>query len=395
MEGKRGGGAFAPASTSSTRAGKTPESARGSDSDADMADDSLEGYRYKPDGLMKQSFSITTSNGQHLHLISYYSRSHSTAQPLNQPSNDPNLRHIRPQKGMYPESTVHEQQNVPVVTRGPIPGSQYAPPPHTMHGGGPPAYVRPGANHPLGYSSHSGYGWPPSPISTPPHGYPVTHYGGSSHRPPPGQSSAGASPLQYTQNLPPSSAPSTLTPTAYDRPPAALSENHLPPPLPPPLHSRSEPPNGPSSTYAPVLSPRIAHGALISTQQLEQGHHLTSHPLSKVDTRLSGNSTTTTIEAVRDVSRTPPGVMTGHDNVDVHPVRDPPSSSKKIPGIGTLVNGAPDLVDSKSDESGSQTGSHSPRESSKNGIPQDIPSDKLGFGEDVRALRVLDRAFSA
>jgi len=26
---------------------------------------------------------------------------------------------------------------------------------------------------------------------------------------------------------------------------------------------------------------------------------------------------------------------------------------------------------------------------------QDIPSEKLGFGEDMRALRVLDRAFAA
>ncbi|KAF2102067.1 hypothetical protein NA57DRAFT_10078, partial [Rhizodiscina lignyota] len=56
-----------------------------------------------PDGLMKQSFSITTNSGQHLHLISYYARSQPTQAPLKQPSNDPTLRHIRPAKGMYPE----------------------------------------------------------------------------------------------------------------------------------------------------------------------------------------------------------------------------------------------------------------------------------------------------
>lgn len=59
MEGKRGGGI---AQSSSSRAGKTPESTRGSDDDrADGPDDGPDGYRYKPDGLMKQSFSITTS----------------------------------------------------------------------------------------------------------------------------------------------------------------------------------------------------------------------------------------------------------------------------------------------------------------------------------------------
>ena len=31
-----------------------------------MGDDGPDGYRYKPDGLMKQSFSITTQSGQHL-----------------------------------------------------------------------------------------------------------------------------------------------------------------------------------------------------------------------------------------------------------------------------------------------------------------------------------------
>ena len=37
----------------------------------------------------------------------------------------------------------------------------------------------------------------------------------------------------------------------------------------------------------------------------------------------------------------------------------------------------------------------SPSSSSSKGKdgPQDIPSDKVGFGEDMRALKVLDRAF--
>src|SRR6266516_1761161 len=93
MEGKRGGGHGSQSSNS--RPGKTPESNKGSDEDqAEAAEEGPDGYRYKPDGLMKQSFSITTSTGQHLHLISYYARSHPTAPGLQQPSTDPNLRGI-------------------------------------------------------------------------------------------------------------------------------------------------------------------------------------------------------------------------------------------------------------------------------------------------------------
>ncbi|RKF81212.1 putative camp-independent regulatory protein pac2 [Golovinomyces cichoracearum] len=84
----------------------TPESSRASDED--MEEENPDGYRYKPDGLMKQSFSISTSTGQHLHLISYYSRSNPNAMKLPQPTSDPKLRHIVPTKEVYPESVIHE-----------------------------------------------------------------------------------------------------------------------------------------------------------------------------------------------------------------------------------------------------------------------------------------------
>ncbi|CAK42817.1 uncharacterized protein An16g03190 [Aspergillus niger] len=159
MEGKRGGTGVAQ--TTMSRAGKTPESTRGSDDDrGDGADEGPDGYRYKPDGLMKQSFSITTSTGQHLHLISYYSRSHPSAANLQQPSTDPNLRHVRPQKGLYPESTVNDQQNLPVVTRGPMAGAAYVPPhPMAPYGRSPAAHAAP-------YTPS--YTWPPTPLATPP-----------------------------------------------------------------------------------------------------------------------------------------------------------------------------------------------------------------------------------
>lgn len=158
MEGKRGAG-FTNTNTnnnnnSSRRSnGRTPESGRVSDEDPEGEP---EGYRYKVDGLMKQSFSITTSQGQHLHLISYYSRPHPGAPDLPQPNTDPQLRHIIPAKGMYPESSLHDA-NPPALTRGPMQSYNNSPPEPAgyAYGWGPPPPWAPGA-------------WPPSP-NEPPH----------------------------------------------------------------------------------------------------------------------------------------------------------------------------------------------------------------------------------
>ncbi|KAI0487156.1 Gti1/Pac2 family-domain-containing protein [Xylaria cf. heliscus] len=114
MEGKRGSG-FGTSRRTTT--GRSPDSGRVSD---DEQDGEPEGYRYKTDGLMKQSFSITTSQGQHLHLISYYARPLPGAPELLQPTSDPSLRHITPPKGMYPESSLHDA-NPPALTRAPMP----------------------------------------------------------------------------------------------------------------------------------------------------------------------------------------------------------------------------------------------------------------------------------
>ncbi|RPA79563.1 hypothetical protein BJ508DRAFT_193182, partial [Ascobolus immersus RN42] len=119
MEGKKAGN---NTQTSSRR--KSPGSVGESDDDHEGPD----GYRYKPDGLMKQSFSITTVHHQKLHLISYFARSLPASQELMQPSQDPKLRNIRPPPGMYPESTVHEQQNVPVAPVAPVTPAARPPP---------------------------------------------------------------------------------------------------------------------------------------------------------------------------------------------------------------------------------------------------------------------------
>lgn len=147
MEGKRGSG-FGNSRRSN---GRTPDSGRHSDEDLETEP---EGYRYKADGLMKQSFSITTSQGQHLHLISYYSRPHPGAPDLPQPSTDPSLRQIIPAKGMYPESSLHEA-NPPALTRAPMqPYTNHGPPeqPAYTYAWGTPSWIGP---------------WPPSPNEHP------------------------------------------------------------------------------------------------------------------------------------------------------------------------------------------------------------------------------------
>ncbi len=384
MEGKRGGNGFAP-TVAATRAGKTPDSTRGSDSDLEMGgEEGPDGYRYKPDGLMKQSFSITTSTGQHLHLISYYARSHPAAPSLNQPTNDPALRHIRPQKGMYPESTVHEQQNIPVVTRSPMNGSPFAASPHMV------GYIRNGAPHPLSYAQPgyppSGYaGWPPSPMSTPPNNY---HYQYDPNGHPPQSTSAGHSP-HYGHPVPP---PGSHIPhhTAYDRSSAPSSDTGLPPPPPSLQHRQHGPPTGIpqyNSNPSPLVGqqPQQPH-----QQQQPQQYDASTPPLSKIDPRLISPLPQEPVNGTSNHSRTFPSTDPKESPSDQKP------TPKSMPSIGTLVSEATtESADARSDQSGSRSASRSPGGSKKRDGPQDIPSEKLGFGEDMRALRVLDRAFSA
>jgi hypothetical protein len=58
---------------------------------------------YKPDGLIKQSFSICTASNQKIHLISYYSKSDVIHGRLTLPSMDPHIGKIVIPKGLYPE----------------------------------------------------------------------------------------------------------------------------------------------------------------------------------------------------------------------------------------------------------------------------------------------------
>lgn len=471
MEGKRGGNNFGPPLAAVSRAGKTPDSTRGSDSDLDLAgEDGPDGYRYKPDGLMKQSFSITTSSGNHLHLISYYSRSHPAASGLTSPTSDQNLRHIRPVKGMYPESTVHEHQNIPAVTRSPMVSAPYSTVPQMA------GYARQG---PPQWSPHyNGYGqWPPPSMQqqqhpSPHYGY---QYGGGGHHYPGGPPPTnGHSPLAHSHSaqpattsrphdpqigghdqrrFPPMSGPMDSGMAIYDPrrgpPPAPqqqYADNYRQPqdpnisnydPRNPPNQYRN--PVTPSDNLAPpqyqIRNPHPTSGV----QQMQQ-HAQLQHPSSSLhilqpqhmqqnmpqpppslpqQQHLSSTSSSTPIDPrlfapspvgqqqqqqqsqLNHHSRTPtPGAAAPapetHTTTPSH--TNGISQASTIPSIGSIMNGASNensnspIADAKEDRSGDRTPGGSVKKESG---PQDIPSDKLGFSEDMRTLKVLDKSFKA
>ena len=425
MEGKRGGGQFVPPPPARRMGGgKTPDSGRGSDEDQDMDGEGPDGYRYKPDGLMKQSFSITTSNGQHLHLISYYSRPHPNTPELPHPTTDPALRHIVPVKGMYPESTVHEAPG-PAVTRAPMQQSPYIQSPHHQQMQPSPSPGQRGPP-PYPYPASQGYAWPPSPVSTPPFPghYPQSMYP-SALPPPPPPGSAHQSPYQshpqhtspYQQHhQSPHHAPTSIgqaqpqgQQTAFDRPPPPLSDSSLPPPPPPPQHrgmsSATAAQQGLMPVYAPNPSPRVAQARLIAEQQAAQMAQRALQSAPMIDPRIT-NQTPTSLPPVQvngsPRTSTPPHQAQSNSQNNT-PSSAPRSSSPKengtsqaqsIPSISSLVH-ATDSVSVMSDNksNSSRAGSKSPKENGEQ-RPKDIPHEKLNIiGEDQRAIRVLDRKF--
>lgn len=361
MEGKRGGSTF----------GAAPKAPAAKDHDG--SDDGPDGYRYKPDGLIKQSFSITTSNGQHLHLISYFARSTAVSQNLQQPSSDPQLRHIRPEKGMYPESTVHEQNAIPAVTRGPMTSPAFTNAPHQSPGIGAPHYPpRPQYTH--GPMSYGPPGWaPPSPMHTPPPHYsPYGYHHSPMHH---------LHPAQY----PPQHAPQHYPPplTAFDRAPAPLSNNSLPAP---PGHHQ-HPQLTPIHNHIPPPLPQINHPPRPSLQ--DHSPRPSSHGHPSIDPALANDS-----------RKAPPPSLPSPRSLGDAAAGAAPTESAKLPPAtlppvtgGTTIPSISSLIHETSNPSSLNSGRPASR-SPIGGRPQDIPMHKMGYdaARDVQALRHLDKA---
>jgi Gti1/Pac2 family transcription factor len=346
MEGKRGGGFNA----SRRRSNKTPESGRGSDEDHD--NDEPEGSRYKADGLMKHSFSITTSTGQHLHLISYYSRPQHGQPDLPQPTNDPALRHIVLVKGMYPESSMGEMNPPPALTRAPMQQAPYMVPTGPQHG------------HPVhhqGYAPHyaqPGYGWSPLPSQS--QARPYSHY--------------TASPYQPTgQPMPPQHMGSYMPPHLSQHEPRASL------PLPPPQKATLPPYQGNSyqqrfPSPPPASEPPRGRGLRAAAQAVMVDQRLNTEsarnprgPLPALNAvAKSLPSPTGELAVKREQSASPP--QTSHSN-------DGPYNAPSRSSILSLLY------------------THTPPSGEYScGNTTSAALDQPAVSEDTRALRMLDRS---
>ncbi|EXJ95600.1 hypothetical protein A1O1_00722 [Capronia coronata CBS 617.96] len=383
MEGKRGGQTYPSTGNKGT---KTPESATEEQAQSGEADDGPDGYRYKPDGLMKQSFSITTSQGQHLHLISYYSRSHPTAQGLRQPSTDPNLASIVPAKGLYPESTINDQSSVPAVTRSPMVGvPSYVVSPST------PGYHRPtpGNPHPYlppGYMHHPTYIYPISPMHTPPGHYPIQQYASL----PPGLPplAYGAPPYGSTHPLALNHAP----PSSYDQRPLRNSESRPSGPTQTTTAGQASlAPYGSNQGPPPPYQPGPAPPAPASAPAAEKGSERPSSS-HQIDPRLATSGNGGEHQPNGDAQRAE------QIPIEQRPPEASNVSASQAPTITALVHSIttnlPPAEKPPGETEADRQGSMSPGGTKHGAPPQDIPSEKLGFREDKRALSKLDRVFA-
>lgn len=251
--------------------GKRSDNVDDEDSNKQDTDDSAsgDGYRYKQDGLMKQSFSIETTDGCKLHLISYYSRAHITSDKLMQPSNDPNLKHIQIPSGVYPDSTpsmdshhIHSGMPPLVTSLQMVPGR--APPGHYY----PPQHQQ--MMPPQGYPPHAptryippppqqqGSGPMPQQYPQPPHQY---HQGPPPPPPPQQQQQQQQPPMPYPHHAP---YPSDPREYRYGPPPPQGFQPPIPPPSehmynyappPPPPHGAQYPPH-PQYQQNPSMPPQ-------------------------------------------------------------------------------------------------------------------------------------------
>lgn len=388
MESKRGGGNVSQSSVS--RAGKTPETTRDNDEDrSGGADERPDGYRYKPDGLVKQSFSITTSTGQHLHLISYYSRSEPSAANLQQPTIDPALRQLRPQKGLYPESTTDDQQNLPMAMRRSMAGAAACPnTPHPM-----PLYAC--RTHAPSYTSRS-YAWPPTSLTNPtvavppygPHSYPL-FVSSAAHEllgPP------GPPPYDYQQHqIPPHTAFHFHFHALPPHPHRMPYEWPCPDSV---LNPAGRPAAAP--TGFPVRSPHS--GDELPFQQRSPQHY---GPVA-ADPRLASSKVPTT------AGPPPHGVVCGSPDLREQTLPSAPQHLRSIKALHKpteAANDVPPMGQSMSDISlAPMTSSVVPTDDPRSPPgarspvggegPRDIPNEKISFGgEDIRVLRQLNRAF--
>ncbi|RMY23007.1 hypothetical protein D0866_11784 [Hortaea werneckii] len=343
-------------------------------------DEGPDGYKCKPNGLMKQSISITTENGQDLHLISYFSQASPNAQNLMQPSSGPQLKRITPEKGMYPESIVHEQRTIRAVTQKQKASPGYT---HQLH---QQSYTRRGVRTAFWLASKS-YAYPTNSSRI----YSILPYAWSrlwafAYHPLDGQN-------------PPM--------TAFDWPPPPMS-NSLPLP---PLQGqyRQLPQNGyhnghqypanpcyshqPLPLQTPQSQPRALQAYSLPAQQPQQPQR--TPPLQQQAQPYTPSASPTSADASQqngDTKRQDFYQLAAASAGDQRAEAEAPSSSPaqtgasgtKIPSISAMLN------DSEGGQTAPKTGD---RSSTSPRLSQDILMHELDFeaNHDVQVLRILDK----
>lgn len=334
---------------------------------------------------MKQSFSITTQSGQHLHLISYYSRAHLASLPI--PTTDAQLRHIRPPKNMYPESSVAENTQVPVVTQGPMGGSPYAPVPQQMGSRSPyplprqPSQVQvmmvPGPPTPP-YQHH------PYPIYVPQH-------------------SPHMYAAQWMYGAPPGYAPQAMN--HLDRVPPHMANPHGPPGpygyagFQAPPHYPPPPP--PQQQYVPHPSARAMQAAEVAQQQAQLSGQQHAHHQS-VHNNTSIAEPGPILPAINGVGKAPtpqPSEPKSSESLNVPETagaaqNNAPSPARTIPALHVLLNAhaADPIVESRGNQSTSRSGSRSPNNTQR--PPREMIATAHGSAADASAKSKLDSAFN-
>ncbi|KAK9353863.1 Gti1/Pac2 family-domain-containing protein [Lipomyces doorenjongii] len=376
MEGKRGGGTYGgPLVPSPSRRGDIDDEER---SDSDRGDDGPDGYRYKPDGLMKQSFSIQTSSHLKLHLISYYSRSHVLhGQELMQPSHDPALKFVRIPKGMYPDATSGEAeamsmsmtpqpQQTSLFTHHHHPTVAYQEPlapPHMSPAPHQPAYAM--QQQALQQQQQQQHQYP-SQMQLPVH---------NQHPLPPAPIHQAPPPQSHSLHIQHPQPPAPQLPSILAR-----SQQTQQQPLPqqivqPPAHQQYGWPPSPAATPTPPnytlhsMSP-MAQSQLHPRPQPPAQHAqmtLNSPAPSLVSKPLENG-----LPALHTLPQQPHQPLLPHQQIPRHmQTGDRPFSavSLRSDGIGAIV--------------------------SRDGLEvQDIPFDKVSWGEDIRAIKELNKTFT-
>jgi hypothetical protein len=158
-------------------------------------------------------------------------------------------------------------------------------------------------------------------------------------------------------------------------------ETTLPPPVP------SAPAAAPNMPPYSNRSPRAGPSALEASRVHSPSYAAKANPSTQIDPRLMSPQSQTHSGHGND-SRPSLHPLTPHvSQLPLPNGRDAPSSGPTVPSIGALMSGPGSSPYSKANGSPSSLRAEGPK---------DIPSEKIGFGgEDMRALRQLDRVFTA